>query len=122
VIEYGPVPPLDYAAAMAERAAMLAAQLAEAELTHCLDTNTFRFIHQTRAEFAGRLRARFRESKEDAALKIASWVLNRLDTGEFTDPAVQATFGLTSEQYVAFKQKWTALRDQWLALQKAVGE
>lgn len=122
VIEYGPVPALDYAVTLAARAAQLDAQLADEELQHCIDSGTVKTQHQTAAQFAARFRERYRAASKEEAARLATWIIDRITAAQITDAQVRNAFGLTVTQYNALKTRWTNLRTQWLAINAAAGE
>ena len=78
--------------------------------------------HQTKAQFAARLRERYRNASREEAARIATWVLNSIEAGDFTDLQVRTAFGLTSGQWTTLKAKLTTLRTNWLAVLAAAGE
>ena len=78
--------------------------------------------HQTLAQFAARLRERYKQSKGEGCANIARFILRGLENGDFTDTQVRNAFGMTVIQYTAFKTKLTTLRNNWQAIQEAVGE
>ena len=78
--------------------------------------------HQTKAQFAARLRERYRRASREEAARIATWMLNSIEAGDFTDLQVRTAFGLTSVQWTTLKAKMTTLRTNWLAVLAAAGE
>lgn len=78
--------------------------------------------HQTPAQFAARLREKYRNASKEEAARIASWILDKIATGDITDTQVRAAFGLNTTQWNTLKTKMTTLRTQWLAIQAAKGE
>lgn len=78
--------------------------------------------HQTAAQLAARFRARYLQADKDECARMATWLMNRIDAGDFTDTQVRNAFGLTTTQYTALKTKMTTLRTQWLAVLAARGE
>lgn len=78
--------------------------------------------HQTAAQFAARLRERYRSASREEAARIATWLLNRIEAGDFTDAQVRNAFGLTVTQYNQMKTRMANLRTAWLAVQAAQGE
>lgn len=78
--------------------------------------------HQTAAQFAARLRERYRSAGKEEAARIATWVLNHIDNGDFTETQVRNAFGLNVTQWNTLKAKMTTLRTQWQAIQAAQGE
>ncbi len=77
--------------------------------------------HQTFAQFAARLRQRYRNATQAEAARIATWILDHLDAGDFTDAQIRNAFGLTSAQWTALKAKMTTLRTNYEAVQAAEG-
>lgn len=78
--------------------------------------------HQTAEEFAARLRIRYLKSSREECARIAKWVLDHIEAGDFTDAQVRNAFGLTTGQYNALKTKWTNLRTAYEAMLAAQGE
>lgn len=78
--------------------------------------------HQTAAQFAARLRERYKSASKEEAARIATWLLNHIDNGDFTETQVRNAFGLTAGQWTTLKAKLTTLRTQWQAIQAAQGE
>ncbi len=77
---------------------------------------------QTNPQFAGRFRQDYQSSDRERCAYLATWALNHIDNGNFTDAGVRNVFGLTVNQYNTLKAKWTALRTNWNAVQAAAGE
>ncbi len=78
--------------------------------------------YQTAAQFAARLRERYRSASREECARIATWILNRIEAGDITDAQVRNAFGLTAGQYTTLKSKMTSLRTNWLGVQSAAGE
>lgn len=78
--------------------------------------------HQTAAQLAARFRERFRGASKEEAARMATWLLNRIDEGDFTDAQVRSAFGLTVTQYNNLKTRMGTLRANWQAVQTAQGE
>lgn len=78
--------------------------------------------HQTAAQFAARLRERFRNASREETARLAKWILDHLDAGDFTDTQIRNAFGLTAGQWTTLKAKMTALRTNYAAVQAAAGE
>ena len=78
--------------------------------------------YQTAAQFAARLRERYRTASRDDAARIATWILNNIESGDITDAQVRNAFGLTVTQYNALKTRMTNLRTAYQAVQAAAGE
>lgn len=122
LVEYGPVPEIDYAATLAARAVALDAALADDELSHCITSGSVRTQYQTAGQFAARFRERYRAAGREEAARLATWIIDRITAGQLPDLQVRTAFGLTTTQYNALKTRWTTLRTQWLAIQSAAGE
>jgi hypothetical protein len=80
---------------------------------------TLNLQYQTAAEFADRLRLRYLKSSRIECARIAKWILDHIDAGDFTDTQVRNAFGLTVGQYNTLKTKWTNLRTAYNAVQAA---
>jgi len=78
--------------------------------------------HQTAAQFAARLRARFRSASRLEAARIATWVMDRIDAGDITDAQMRAAFSLTTAQWTALKTRLTTMRTAYRAIEAARGE
>ncbi len=78
--------------------------------------------HQTAAQFAARLRERYRNASKVEACRLAKWMLDHIEAGDFTDTQVRNAFGLTAGQYTTIKAKWTTMRTNYEAVQAAAGE
>lgn len=78
--------------------------------------------HQTAAQFAARLRERYRNASEGECARIAAWILRHIANGDFTDLQVRNAFGLTAGQWTTLKAKMQALVDNYSAVQAARGE
>jgi hypothetical protein len=79
-------------------------------------------VHQTGAELAARFRTAYRAATELRAAKMAWWLIERINAGDFTDAQVRNAFGLTTTQYTAMKTRMTTLHDQYAAVIAAKGE
>lgn len=105
----------------------LAAQLNTAGARSELDTmvllDVWRALrYQTKGQLADLFRTVYRAATKIECAQMATWLLNRIDDGTFTDLQVRNAFGLTDTEYTAMKARMTALRDNWLAVQAAQGE
>ena len=78
--------------------------------------------HQTAAEFAARLRARYLNSERVECARLAKWILDHIDAGNFTETQVRNAFGLTAGQWTTLKAKLTNLRTVYNAVLAAKGE
>ena len=79
--------------------------------------------YQTPAQFAARLRERFRSAEREECARIAHWILRRIAVGDFTENQVRNAFGLTVQQWTTRKaNKLQPLADAWAAIKAARGE
>ena len=78
--------------------------------------------HQTAAEFAARLRTRYLNAEKVECARIAKWILDHIDAGDFTETQVRNAFGLTAGQWTTLKSKLTALRSAYNSVLAAKGE
>jgi hypothetical protein len=87
-----------------------------------LDDVLLALKYQTKAQLADRFRARFRDATKQQTARMATWLLDRITAGDFTDLQVRTAFGLSAAQYTAMKTRLSTLRDHWLAIDVAAGE
>ena len=78
--------------------------------------------HQTPAQFAARLRLRFKNATKVEAARIATWIMDRLDAGDITDAQMRTVFGLTLTQWNNLKTRLTNLRTAYRTVDGARGE
>ena len=78
--------------------------------------------YATAAQLADAFRERYRASSKQECARMATWILNHIDAGDFTDTQVRNAFGLTTGQYTTIKAKWTSLRTAYNAMLAAEGE
>ena len=78
--------------------------------------------HQTAAEFVARLREKYRTSSREECARLAAWIYDHYQAGDFTAAQLRAAFGMNQTQFTAFVAKVQALRDHWVAVQGAQGE
>jgi hypothetical protein len=78
--------------------------------------------YQTVSQFADRLRLRYLKSSKIECARLAKWLLDHIDAGDFTDTQVRNAFGLSVAQYNTLKTKWTNLRTAYNAVMAAQGE
>ena len=73
--------------------------------------------HQTPAEFAARLVARFKAASQLDKGRIATWIYDHYQAGDFTAAQLRTAFGMTTTQFTAFVTRIQTLRSRYLALQ-----
>ena len=78
--------------------------------------------HQTLAQFAARLRERYRGSSRDETIRLATRLLDWIDAGDLTDLQARTAFGHTLGQWTALKARMTTMRMNYTAVQGAAGE
>ena len=78
--------------------------------------------HQTKAQFAARLRALYLGSSREETIKLATKLLDWIDAGDLTDLQARTAFSHTLGQWTALKAKMTTMRMNYTAVQGAAGE
>ena len=78
--------------------------------------------YQTAAQFADRLRLRYLKSSRVECARIAKWIMDHLDAGDFTETQLRNAFGLSVAQWNTLKTKLTNLRTAYNAILAAQGE
>lgn len=73
--------------------------------------------HQTAAEFADRLVVRFKAASQVEKGRIATWIYDHYQAGDFTALQLRTAFGMTVGEFLAFVTRIQTLRDHYLALQ-----
>lgn len=120
---YRALPTANHQAVMLARVAQIEAALAESEFLEAIEFEGWAPLkHQTAAQFAARLRARYKDASKVECAKLAKWILDRIDGGAFTETAVRTAFGLTAGQWTTLKAKLTTLRTNYNAVLAATGE
>ena len=114
----------DHAGICNARASKIEAALAEAEFLEAIEFDGWKpLAHQTAAQFAARFRARYKDSSRVECAKLAKWILDRIDGGNFTDAQARNAFGLTATQWNTLKtNKLTPQRTAYNAVLAAIGE
>lgn len=121
--QYLASPTANHAAVMTARVPRIEEASAEVEFLEAIEVEGWKPLnHQTAAQFAARFRARFRDSSRVECAKLAKWILDRIDAGNFTETAVRNAFGLTVTQWNTLKAKLTTMRTNYNAVLAAVGE
>jgi len=78
--------------------------------------------HQTAEAFIGRVRAAYRDGNSDQLVKIARFLIARVQAGDVTDAQLRNAFGLNTTQWNALKTKMQNLITADNAVKSAVGE
>ena len=61
--------------------------------------------HQTAEQFISRLRQAYRDGDADRVIKIARWIIARIQAGDLTDAQCRNAFGLNQTQWGNLKTK-----------------
>ena len=117
-------PTANHQAVMDARISRIEQALAESEFLEAIEVEGWSPLkHQTGAQFAARFRARYKDASRVECAKLAKWILDRIDAGDFTDAAVRNAFGLTVTQWNTLKaNKLTPQRTAYNAVLAAQGE
>lgn len=78
--------------------------------------------HATLAQLGAAFRERFRASEGLETARLATWLIDRIADGTFTETQVRTFFGLTLAQWNTLKAKLQDWRDKRAALLAARGE
>lgn len=113
----------DAQAVMTARVASVNAALAEEEELGSYERDAaLALAEQTVAQFAARLRAKYKASGAADACRIAWWLSRRISAGHITDAQCVAAFGVTATQWTNFKTNTlTPQANAWAAVIAAVG-
>jgi hypothetical protein len=78
--------------------------------------------HQTAEAFISKVRAAYREGDSETLVKVARFILSRLQAADITDAQCRNAFGLNVTQWNALKVKMQNLITADNSLKSAVGE
>ena len=78
--------------------------------------------HQTPEAFIARVRQAYREGNSEQLVKIARFLIARVQAGDVTDAQLRNAFGLNNTQWNALKTKMQALIKADNDIKSAVGE
>ena len=78
--------------------------------------------HQSVDAFVTRVRAAYRDGNREVLVKIARFILARIQAGDFTDAQVRTAFGLNTTQWNNLKTRMQNLITADNTLISAVGE
>lgn len=78
--------------------------------------------HQTVEAFVTRVRAAYRDGRADVVVKIARFIIGRIQAGDLTDAQCRAAFGLNVTQWNALKTRMNNLIAAASAVESATGE
>lgn len=78
--------------------------------------------HQTAAAFISKIREAYREGNSEQLVKIARFLIARVQAGDVTDAQLRTAFGLNTTQWNTLKSKMQALITADNTVKSAVGE
>ena len=78
--------------------------------------------HQTKKQFMFRFHLRYRDSVGEETVKLGTWLLDKLDDGDFIDDHVMVEFGFKQSELVSFKAKLNSWRSAYRQIKSAIGE
>ncbi len=78
--------------------------------------------HQTPEAFIARVRQAYRDGNSEQLVKIARFLIARVQAGDVTDAQLRTAFGLNNTQWTALKTKMQALIKADNDIKSAVGE
>ena len=78
--------------------------------------------HQTVEAFISRVRQAYRDGNAERLVKIARFLIARVQAGDVTDAQLRTAFGLNTTQWNALKTKMQALITASNTVTSAVGE
>lgn len=78
--------------------------------------------HQTPAQFAARLVARFKAASQVEKGRLATWLYDRYQADDFTALQLRNAFGMTVTQFNTFVTRIQTLRTHYLAVKAEVAE
>lgn len=78
--------------------------------------------HQTVGDFVARLREAYRESQGERTVKLARFIVARVDAGDLTDVELREAFGKTTAQWNTMKTKLRGLQNSRNQILSAIGE
>jgi len=78
--------------------------------------------HQTVEAFIARVRQAYRDGNSEQLVKIARFLIARVQAGDVTDSQLRTAFGMNTTQWNALKTKMQNLITADNAVKSAVGE
>ena len=78
--------------------------------------------HQTVEAFVARVRAAYRDGNPEVLVKIARFIIARIQAGDITEAQCRTAFGLNTTQWTALKTKMQNLITASNSVASAVGE
>jgi len=78
--------------------------------------------HQTVEAFVSKVRAAYRDGDPETLVKIARFLIARVQAGDLTEAQIRTAFGINQTQWNALKTKMQTLINADNAVKSAVGE
>lgn len=78
--------------------------------------------HQTVESFVAKVRAAYRDGDPDTLVKIARFLIARVQTGDITEAQIRTAFGMNQSQWSSLKSEMQALINADNAVKSAVGK
>jgi hypothetical protein len=78
--------------------------------------------HQTAEAFIARVRQAYRDGDSERLVKIARFLIARVQAGDVTDAQLRTAFGLNATQWTALKTRMQNLITADNTIKSAVGE
>lgn len=78
--------------------------------------------HQSPEQFIARVRAAYRDGQRETLVKIARFILARIQAGDITDAQCRTAFGLNVTQWNNLKTRMQNLVTAATAVESATGE
>lgn len=78
--------------------------------------------HQTPEAFIARVRQAYREGNSERLVKIAKFLIARVQAGDITDAQLRTAFGMNTTQWNALKARMQQLITSDNTVKSAVGE
>ncbi len=78
--------------------------------------------HQTPEAFVARVRQAYRDGNSEQLVKIARFLIARVQAGDVTDAQLRTAFGLNTTQWNALKARMQALITSDNTIKSAIGE
>ena len=73
--------------------------------------------HQTAAQFAARLKARFKAAQKYEKARIAAWMYDRVQAGDITVAQIKTAFDLDQAQWLVLRDRLLALKEHYDAIE-----
>lgn len=78
--------------------------------------------HQTKEQFITRFRDKYAASNREQCAKLSTWLLDKIDAGDFDDTEIRNSFGMSVVDWVSFRNELNNLRSSLRNIQNARGK